>query len=73
MTYIFFSCTFDLAVICSLEFTSHYMKEILYVNTNFKGNEIETKKIYTFSIVSDTNVKKSCIFNVELKFSTNKF
>ena len=46
-----------------LEFISHYIKEILYVNKNSKGNqswnnhEIKAKR-YRFSIVSDIDVQK---------------
>ena len=43
-----------------LGFISHLIKEILYLNTNFKENhEIKTKR-YTFSLISDIDVKKSC-------------
>ena len=38
---------------------------MFYVNTNSKGNQIKTKR-YKFSLVSDTDVEKSCfstIFN----------
>ena len=46
-----------------LELISHHIKEILYVNTNSKGNQSwnKNKEIYIFT-VSDTDVEKSCFF-----------
>ena len=43
--------------ICCLKFVSHYIKEILYVNTGPNETNHEKK---TFSVVSDTDVEKSC-------------
>ena len=36
------------------------------------SHEIKTK-IYTFPLVFDIDVEKSCVFHVELKFLTNYF
>ena len=51
---------------------SHYIKKILRENTNSKGNQSWNKR-YTFPLVSDIYIKKSCFFNVELKFLINIF
>ena len=54
-----------------LEFISHYIKEILYINTNFKGRQswIRSKEDnherdgnrYTCWLVSDIDIKRCCI------------
>ena len=54
-----------------MEFVSHHIKEILYVNTNSKGktsHEIKTKR-YTFSLVSDIDVEKSYfLYRVKISY-----
>ena len=56
LMYIFFSWTFDLLFINSsmfyyFDFISHHIKEILYVNTNSRGNQLwnKNKEIYIFT------------------------
>ena len=44
---------------------------MFYVNTNSKGNQIKTKR-YKFSLVSDTDVEKSC-FSCEVKSPYQQF
>ena len=45
-----------------LEFISHIIKEILYVDPNSKENQSWNKKRHIFSLVSDTDVEKSLFF-----------
>ena len=63
-----------LADIYCLEFISHHIKEILYVNTNSKVKITEMKaKRHACLFVSDIDVETSCFFNEELKFLINNF
>ena len=63
---IFFGLTLDISC---LKFISHPTKEILYVNTNFMGNQSlsKTKHFHLFLILMLKNV----FFNVKLKFLIN--
>ena len=71
MTCIFFELLIffwlTLVDIYCLQFVSHYIKEILYVNTTSKGNHETNTKRYKFLFVSDNDVP------VELKFLINDF
>ena len=65
---IFFSWTFDLILINSrylVLFISHYIKEILYVNTNFMGSQLWSKT-NIFSCFWDW-CWKNLFFNEKLK------
>ena len=67
---IFFSWTFDLfCFVWSL--ISRYIKKILYVNTYSKW--WKKKQRYTFSNVSDADVKESCFLMWSWKFLINDF
>ena len=66
MTYSFL----ELLIFFCLEFISHHTKEILYVNTNFMGNESWNTKMNLFLIL----MLKNLFFNVKLiKLIMNKF
>ena len=60
MTYSFL----ELLIFFCLEFISHHTKEILYVNTNFMGNQSWNTN---HELVSNIDVEKTCFFNVKLK------
>ena len=55
MTYFFVE---PLIFFC-LEFISHHTKEILYVNTNFMGNQSRNTN---HQLVSDIDVENACFF-----------
>ena len=60
MTYSFL----ELLILFNLEFTSHHAKEILYVNTNFMGNQSCNTN---YELVSNTEVEKTCFFKCKIK------
>ena len=61
----------ELLIFFCLEFISQHTKEILYVNTNFKGNQSWNTN---HELVSDIDIeKKKRSFNVKLKLIMYKF
>ena len=57
-----------------LDFNSHYINKILYVNQNSKGKQSWNKtKRYTFWLVFDIDVKKSCLCQCRIKIPYQLF
>ena len=65
-------CLFTLINIYYLEFISHYIKEILYINTNSKGNIKEIQTDLHFH-VPQILILKNPILYVELKLLISSF
>ena len=61
----------DLVDIYGLDIISHNIKRVIETSKEI-NHGIKTKR-YTFSIVSDIDVEKSCVLNAESKFLMNTF